>query len=156
VITAADRCAPGPDIAVSYRIGHSIGGWTPPAPLQLDARPAFPLDVQTGGWRWDSSSPYFDIVLSNPTDKPMNVTVTVPARSADGTRFRFFRAAGTSGWLYTDGVDHATRVIEPGQTAPLIRPFWLAGSDGGQVVSYTVSVDGYAPYSADRSVPPRS
>ncbi|MEV7826888.1 RCC1 domain-containing protein [Microbacterium enclense] len=33
------RCAPGPTVAVTYRVAHTVAGWSPPAPLTLVARP---------------------------------------------------------------------------------------------------------------------
>ncbi|WP_188755126.1 RCC1 domain-containing protein [Microbacterium album] len=37
VAVAGHRCAPGADIAVGYRIDHSLRGWTPPQPLLVSA-----------------------------------------------------------------------------------------------------------------------
>lgn len=36
-LAGADRCIPGPDIAVRYRIDHTVAGWSPPAGLSVTA-----------------------------------------------------------------------------------------------------------------------
>jgi len=146
-VLAADRCAPGPGVAVSYRIAHTIAGWSQPVDLEL-ADVAMAPAVEY--WR-EGSGGVNEIVfrITNPGDTPLEPRIATPRTVPDGTRISYFGIAnGTQwngAWETNDVVLFLRSPLPPGATTDGIANFGWEGASPATVVTITVTTPGQPP-----------